>query len=63
LAYPLKGKRPGDRCGARTGKDDRRARHTLVEAARRALNYFAERLADKVRARIATCHEVGGGIT
>jgi hypothetical protein len=36
-AYPFKGKRRIDRGGARTGKDNRRARHTSTEAARPVL--------------------------
>jgi hypothetical protein len=47
--YPFKGRRRGDRGGARTKKDVRHARHTSAEVARRALIIFAERLADEVK--------------
>jgi hypothetical protein len=42
-AYPFKCRRHRDRGGARIGKDDRCARHTLAEAARRALINLAAR--------------------
>jgi hypothetical protein len=60
---PFIDKRHGAGGGARSGKDARRARHTMAGAARRALIILQSdgtRQADEVKVRIVTRREVGG---
>jgi hypothetical protein len=60
---PFIDRRRGAGGGGRSGKDARRARHTMAGAARRVLIILQSdgtRLADKVKVRIVTRREVGG---
>jgi hypothetical protein len=60
---PFIDRRRGAGGGGRNGKDARRARHTMVGAARRALIILhsnGTRLADEVKVRIVMCYKVGG---